>query len=71
MSAISEEETIICYATTDNLVYNCSIPSDRSVNSYNLSVYPVTSGVGDITYNGDTANDCSELAYSCILCSII
>ena len=71
VSAISKEETIVCYATTDNHVYNCSIPSDRSVNSYNFSVYPVTSGADNITYNGDTANDCSELAYSCILCSII
>ena len=71
VSAISEEETIVCYATTDNLVCNCSIPPDRSVNSYNFSVYPVTSGVGDITYNGDSANDCSELAYSCILCNTI
>ena len=61
VSAVSEERNVICNATSNNdLIYNCTLP-DCNVNDYNFTVYSVTSGINDTTYNGSIATDCCEL----------
>ena len=56
MSAVSEERNVRCNATSNDLIYNCILP-DSNVNDYNFTVYSVTSGINDTTYN---ATDCCE-----------
>ena len=64
VSAVSEERNVICNATSnDDLIYNC-ILNDSNVNDYNFTVYSVTNGINDSTYNGSIANDCCELYIS-------
>ena len=62
VSAISEKRNVIlCNATSnDDLIYNCILP-DSNVNDYNFTVYSVTNGTNDATYNGSIATDCCEL----------
>ena len=52
VTAISEETDIMCTATSDDLIHECSIPPNASVNGYNFTVYSVTSGVDGALYNG-------------------
>ena len=61
VTAASEERNVTCSPSTDQFIHNCSLP-DTNVNDYNFTVYGVTNGVDDVTYNGDTAC-CCEFIY--------
>ena len=46
----------------------CILP-DSNVNDYNFTVYSVTNGIDDTTYNGSIATELNPLI--CYLCGII
>ena len=60
VSTVSEERNVGCNATSNDLIYNCTLP-DSNVNDYNFTVYSVTNGIDGTTYNGSIATDCCEL----------
>ena len=60
VTAISEERNVTCSPTSNELIYNCSLPNDTNVNDYIFTAYSVTSGIDGILYNGSTAYDCSK-----------
>ena len=61
VSAVSEEKNVTCTVTSDDLIYECSIPPNTNVNDYCFTVFSVTSGVDGALYNGSIGTDCSEL----------
>ena len=59
VTAISEERNVTCSPTSNELIYNCTLPNDTNVSDYTFTVYSVTSGVGTF-YNGSTTSDCCK-----------
>ena len=59
-------ENITCDPTEDTFVQNCNIPSDRNVNSFNFTVYSVTTGVDGVAYDGGALTDCCKLTRLCV-----
>ena len=63
ITAVSEEGNVICYATTEELTYNCSVPQGSSANDYNFTVHSVTRGIDESSlYNGSITSDCCKSA---------
>ena len=67
VTAVSEEENITCGTTSDKFMFNCTIPSDRSVYDINFTAYSVTRGG---FMNGGVATDCCK-HYSLFLVTVI
>ena len=65
VSAVSEERTVSCTTTSNELVHSCDIPKDSDINDYNFTVYSVTKGISGGTYNGSIATDCCECNMFC------
>ena len=57
VTAVSKEENITCNSTSDKFMFNCTIPSDRSVYDFNFTAYSVTRG--DFM-NGGVVTDCCK-----------
>ena len=62
VTAVSEEENITCGTTSDIFMFNCTIPSDRSVYDFNFTVYSVTIDIDGGLRNGGVSTDCRKLS---------
>ena len=68
VTALSEEENITCNSTSDKFMFNCTIPSDRSVYDFNFTAYSVTRG--DFI-NGGVATDCCKYSLLFLVTAIV
>ena len=62
VTAVSEEKNITCNATSDNFMFHCTIPSDRSVYDFNFTAYSVTRDIDGGIINGGVSTDCCKLS---------
>ena len=70
VTAVSEEENITCNSTSDNFMFNCTIPSNRSVYDFNFTAYSVTTDYDGDVINGGVSTDCCK-HYSLFLVTAI
>ena len=60
VTAVSEEQDVLCNKTSKEYMYICSIPFDSDVNDFNITAYSVTRGVQGLLV-GESVECCKPI----------